>query len=247
MTQNLLPDFNAPLNIAIIGASGGIGAAFVELLAAQENVEHIHALSRSGTSFDNPKITNGTIDITDEQNVAEAAAKIETELDIIIVATGFLHDDETKPEKSLRNIDIKNFEKVFARNTFGPALVAKHFMPLIPKERKSVFAAISARVGSIGDNHIGGWHAYRASKAALNMVLRGAAIETARRFKQVCIIGLHPGTVDTNLSEPFQSNVKPEKLFTPQQSAGYLLNVINKVTPDDSGHVFAWDGQCIEY
>jgi NAD(P)-dependent dehydrogenase (short-subunit alcohol dehydrogenase family) len=242
-----LTNFDKPLNVAVIGASGGIGNAFTDLLTAQDKVKTVHALSRSGASFDHPKIKNGIIDITDEQSVASAAAGIETGLDLIILAAGFLHDEETLPEKSLRDIDINNFEKVFARNTFGPALVAKHFLPLILKERKSVFAALSARVGSIGDNHLGGWYAYRASKAALNMLLRCCAIETARRYKHAAIIGLHPGTVDTGLSKPFQGNVKPEKLFTPRQSAAYLLNVINTVTPEDSGAVFAWDGQRIEY
>ena len=169
------------------------------------------------------------------------------ELNIIIVCTGFLYNDEIGPEKSLKDLDFAKFQKVFAVNTYGPALVAKHFLPLIPKNKKSVFSALSARVGSIGDNHIGGWYAYRSSKAALNMILRTASIEMQRRFKESCVIGLHPGTVETALSEPFRSNVKDEKLFSPSYAAECLLNVINNVSPEHSGKIFAWDGEEIPY
>lgn len=126
-----------------------------------------------------------------------------------------------------------------------PALVAKHFLPLLARDRKSVFAALSARVGSISDNQLGGWHAYRASKAALNMLLRTFAIELARRNPRAVCVGLHPGTVDTGLSAPFQANVPEGKLFTPDFAAARLLEVVDRLKPDDSGHVFAWDGQLI--
>jgi NAD(P)-dependent dehydrogenase (short-subunit alcohol dehydrogenase family) len=132
--------------------------------------------------------------------------------------------------------------RVFAVNTIGPALVAKHFLPLLPRRGRSAFAAISARVGSIGDNRLGGWHSYRASKAALNMLLRNFAIELARRAPDAVCIGLHPGTVDTALSAPFRSRVAPDRLFTPARSAGHLLRVIEQATVADNGHVLAWDG-----
>jgi NAD(P)-dependent dehydrogenase (short-subunit alcohol dehydrogenase family) len=157
-----------------------------------------------------------------------------------------LHGDGLAPENALRDLNMDNFERIFAVNTFGPALVAKHFLPLIPKDTKSVFAALSARVGSISDNRLGGWHAYRASKTALNMIIKNSAIETARRYKRSCVIGLHPGTVDTGLSEPFQGGVPPDKLFTPDQSAAYLMDVIDTITPEYSGSIFDWKGEIIK-
>lgn len=245
MHNDILSNFGENLNVAVIGASGGLGQAFVDSFSAQSNVSKIHAFSRSQFTFDNTKVDSHNIDITSEENIKNSVDTLKGKLlfDIVIVATGFLHDVKISPEKTMLNISLENFQEVFAVNTFGPALVAKHFLPLIPRNRRSVFACLSARVGSISNNQLGGWYAYRASKAALNMVLKNAAIETARRYKQACIIGLHPGTVDTSLSQPFQSNVKEGKLFTPEYSSAQLLKVINDVRPDQSGKVFAWDGQ----
>ena len=165
---------------------------------------------------------------------------------LVIVATGLLHNDNLMPEKGLRDITAKEMKKIFEVNIIGPALVAKHFIPLLPRTGKSIFAALSSRVGSISDNRLGGWHSYRASKAALNMMTKNIAIETARTHKEAAIIGLHPGTVDTNLSSPFQSNVKDGKLFSPEQFADYLLNVIDQASAADTGKILAWDGQEIE-
>jgi NAD(P)-dependent dehydrogenase (short-subunit alcohol dehydrogenase family) len=139
------------------------------------------------------------------------------------------------------------FALSFAINATGPALIAKHFLGLLARNEKAVFAAISARVGSVSDNRLGGWHAYRAAKAALNMLLRNFAIEQAARNRTASIVGLHPGTVDTGLSKPFQSGVGEGRLFSPQQSAGYMLNVIDKVTPTRSGQLLAWDGSPIPF
>lgn len=160
-----------------------------------------------------------------------------------MVATGFLYDEHVSPEKTIRDINMDHFREVFSVNTYGPALLAKYFLPRHQRDRKSVFACLSARVGSISDNRLGGWFAYRASKAALNMILKNAAIEMARRSKKACIIGLHPGTVDTTLSKPFQRQVQEGKLFTPEYSSVCLLKVINDVEPEQSGKVFAWDGK----
>ena len=135
--------------------------------------------------------------------------------------------------------------QLFAVNAIGPALVAKHFLPLLPRHGRSVFASISARVGSIEDNRLGGWYSYRASKAALNMLLKTYSIELKRRAPSAICVGLHPGTVDTALSKPFQGGVAPGKLFSPTQSAAYLLRVIDGLTPADNGAVFAWDGSQI--
>ena len=234
-------------NIAVIGASGAIGAAFVEQLAARPDTENVAAFSRSGTLFDAPNIQNLPIDLADEASVEFASTSVADTLDCVVVTTGMLHDDETLPEKSFRNVSAKNFQKVFAVNTIGPALVAKYFLPKLHKDKRVIFAVLSARVGSITDNRLGGWHAYRASKAALNMILKNASIEMARNRKQAIIVGLHPGTVASDLSEPFQKNVPPEKLFTPEYSVSKLLEVLDALTPENSGKCYAWDGKAIEF
>jgi len=144
-------------------------------------------------------------------------------------------------------LDAYALEKVLRINTVGPSLVAKHFLPLLQKDSKSVFACLSARVGSIEDNRLGGWYAYRASKAALNMILKTLSIELARSNPNAICVGLHPGTVDTALSMPFQGNVKPDKLFTPGKSASALLSVVNRLRQTDTGKCFAWNGEVIPY
>lgn len=149
------------------------------------------------------------------------------------------------PEKSLRELTAEKLVTLYSANTVAPALFAKHFLPLLPRERRAVFAAVSARVGSISDNRLGGWYSYRASKAALNMILRSAAIETARRNPEAIVAGLHPGTVRSALSHPFQRGVAAGKLFRPDYSASRLVDVLAGLTPADSGHCFAWDGSRI--
>ena len=229
-----LSSFPANLNVAIIGASGGIGHALAQSLENHAQINHLYLFSRKGTDHD-------PIDIESEDSIRDAAAKIAHPLHLIIVATGFLHDPNTKPEKSFRDLSAKNMHKLLAINAIGPAMAAKYFVPLLSKQERSVFAIISARVGSISDNHLGGWYSYRSSKAALNMIIKNLAIETKRKNALSTIIGLHPGTVDTELSEPFQHNVEPEKLFSPDQSAEYSLRVINNKNEEDTGRIFAWD------
>jgi NAD(P)-dependent dehydrogenase (short-subunit alcohol dehydrogenase family) len=232
--------FDAPFDAVVIGASGGIGAAVCSLLRECEGVGHVLALSRSDPAND--------IDLADEASIAAAAGRAAQlpNLRLVFVATGLLHDgDDLQPEKALRALDPAAMARNFTVNATGSALVLKHFAPLLPRQGKAVFAAISARVGSISDNRLGGWYSYRASKAALNMLLKTAAIELGRTRKELVVLGLHPGTVDTGLSKPFQSNVSEGKLFTPEQSARYLLEVIDGVTPEHSGSVLAWDGQTV--
>ena len=226
--------FETPLSAVVIGASGGLGAAFTAHLEGMEAVEKVFSFSRKDG-----------FDLTDEPSIRSAADEVERGggADLVIIATGLLHDAALQPEKSLRDFEAHNFQDVFAVNTTGPAMVMKHFLPLLPRDRKGVLAALSARVGSISDNQLGGWTAYRASKAALNMVIKNAAIETARRYKEGVIVGLHPGTVDTDLSAPFQSNVAEGKLFTPAYSAGEMLKVIDGLKPQDSGKVFDFNGE----
>ena len=167
--------------------------------------------------------------------------------DKIIVATGILHDENLSPEKSFRHLEKNKLERVFSVNTFGPAMIARYFIPLLNKEKTSFFGVLSARVGSISDNKIGGWYSYRASKAALNMIIKSLSIEVARNNPNAIIVGLHPGTVDSNLSNPFQKNVSDGKLFTPDYSIAKMTNVINSLTTRDTGNCFAWDGERIEF
>ena len=221
----------------IIGSSGGIGAALIDQLENNPAFESVIGLSRAD------------MDITNETQIASQAEslKMKGPFDLIIVATGFLHNDDFGPEKGLRMITQETLETNFLINTFAPALIAKHFLPLLRPKSRAIFAALSARVGSISDNRLGGWYSYRASKAALNMLLKTTALEWNRRNKDHIILGLHPGTVDTSLSKPFQGNVPQGKLFTSKQSAAHLLDVIQNSKPDHSGLTLAWDGEQIPF
>lgn len=229
---------------AVIGSSGGIGRALAASLAARG--AEVHALSRAGTE-DDPRLEASHIDVEDEATIVRAALAVATHgpLDLIIVATGMLHDRQTAPEKSYRHLSRSTLDRYFAINATGPALVAKHFLPLLRPQARSVFAALSARVGSIGDNRLGGWYGYRASKAALNMLVRTLSIELARARPDTICVALHPGTVETPLSRPFAGRVAAGSLFTPTASADRLLSVLADLRPTDTGGHFAWDGSRI--
>ncbi len=229
---------------AIFGASGGIGAAMCATLA-ERGVGTIFAGSRAGQAPVGLNIQPFAFDLTDEASIAAAAEMMaRTPPDLVIVTSGVLTlADGTGPERSYRGLDPKVMQEMLLLNTVGPAIIAKHMLPLFPRDRRAVFAALSARVGSIGDNRMGGWHSYRASKAALNMLLKNFAIELGRTHKQAVVAGLHPGTVDTGLSEPFQGNVPDGKLFSAQHSAERLLAVLDGLEPKDSGGVFDWAGE----
>ena len=224
----------------IIGVSGGVGRALAQQLG-QAGDRVVHGLSRTPVApIDG--VTHGLLDLEDEAGMAAAAARIAEgpAPSLIVLATGVLHSGQT-PERSWRELSAEHLMRDYRINAVGPALAARHFLPLLPRDQRAVFAALSARVGSISDNRLGGWHSYRASKAALNMILKTLSVELARTHQAV-VAGLHPGTVDTALSAPFQRGVKPEKLFSPAFSAASLLTVIEGLTPADSGGVFAWDG-----
>lgn len=227
----------------VVGTSGGIGAALATQLGASGAYEAVYGFSR-GPAAPLSGVIPGRIDLEDEASIATAASQL-TQVELVIVATGVLQTDQLRPERTYRALDPASMLEVYRINTVGPALVAKHFLPLLPKSQPGVFACLSARVGSISDNRLGGWHSYRASKAALNMVIRTLAVELARDRPYAVCVGLHPGTVDTALSQPFRRGVKAEQLFTPQTSAARLLNVIDRLTPADSGSVLAWDGSTI--
>jgi NAD(P)-dependent dehydrogenase (short-subunit alcohol dehydrogenase family) len=218
----------------VIGASGGIGAAVAAALEASTTFDVVHRFGRSLPG-------DGRLDLEDEASIAAAAGRVGTGLGLVFVATGVLHNGQ-EPERTYKAMTAEHLLRDYRINTVGPALVMKHFAPLMPRDRRAVFATLSARVGSIGDNRLGGWHSYRASKAALNMLLRNLAVELGRSHPQAVVAGLHPGTVDTALSTPFQKGVAEGKLFTPTYSAERLLAVLEGLTPADSGGVFAWDG-----
>jgi NAD(P)-dependent dehydrogenase (short-subunit alcohol dehydrogenase family) len=222
------------MSAVVIGASGGIGGALREAIDEEGAFDTIHAFSRSAT---------GT-DLTDEASIAAAAAIVAKgpAPTLIIVATGLLHEDGNGPEKAMQELDPAWLARNFAVNTIGPALVAKHFLPLMPRTGRTVFAVLSARIGSIADNKLGGWYGYRASKAALNMMIRTLAIEEKRRNDRSIVVALHPGTVDTDLSRPFRGNSAPGMLFDPSRAAVQLLDLIDGLKAPDTGKHFAWDG-----
>lgn len=235
-------------NIVIIGASGAIGGAMVDALS-EDRANTVYAFSRSHKSFDQDNVISGHLDFDDEDTIEAAAATASKNgaPDMVIVATGLLHEGNILPEKSIKSLSQDNMHALFQVNTVGPSMVMKYFLPIMPKDRPYIIASLSARVGSISDNSLGGWYSYRAAKAALNMVIKTASIEATRRNDQSIIIGLHPGTVDSDLSKPFQSFVPEGKLFDATFSAAQLLDVMAQRRSKDTGKLYAWDAQEIEY
>ncbi len=218
----------------IVGASGGIGAALADNLAAQ-GYGVIHRLARGGPVM---------CDLTDPPSIAAAVA---TALDgppitTAIIATGLLHDSGNGPEKSLRDLDAAWLARQFAVNVTGPALLLSQLLPRLPRGQAVRVAALGARVGSISDNRLGGWYGYRAAKAALHQIVRTASIEWARSHRQAVLVALHPGTVSTRLSAPFSRSTGGKRLLTPAESAAALLAVLDGLTPADSGRIFDWQG-----
>lgn len=244
-TETTQDNSDAPLAF-VIGCRGAIGQAVTQQLRSGgwRVVGFSRRVARCG---DRDSIQ---IDLTDEKSIRDAAQQAQKLIkadnkhpSLIVVTAGLLHDAGLRPEKALRQITMEQLTQIFQVNSFGPTLVMAHFLPLLPHKGRGVFAALSARVGSISDNRLGGWYSYRASKAALNMMIRCAAIELARKNKDALVVGLHPGTVDSALSKPFQGSA--QKLFTPDQAAENLLSVLDGLTPTESGELFAWDGQRI--
>lgn len=240
---------DTPGAAVVFGANGALGHALTARLVASGRHAVVHAGSRSDHLELPPEARPFRFDLHDDASIAAAVAGIEEPLDLVIVATGLLHDHSRSiaPEKSWRQIDGAAMAEVLYVNAVGPALIARHCLSRLARNRRAVFAALSARVGSITDNRLGGWHAYRAGKAALNMLVRNFAIELGRTHPMAIAASLHPGTVDSRLSAPFQRGVVPGKLFSPDQSAGCLLSVIDGLGPADSGGLFAWNGERLEY
>lgn len=230
-----LSTFPADGDAVVVGASGGIGAAIADVVAASGRFGTVHRLARSGTP---------AVDVTDEASLAAAAERFAAAgrpLRLLVVASGLLHGEGLAPEKSLADLDPARLARAFAVNATGPALVLKHFAPHLPREGKAVAAAISAKVGSIEDNRIGGWYAYRASKAALNQLVRTAAIEIGRRRRQAALVALHPGTVDTALSQPFSKAGLPVQ--APEDAAARLAAVLDGVSAADTGSFLTYAGE----
>ncbi len=233
-----------PRTAAVFGASGGIGRALCEALAAG-GTQVIYAGSRRGEGPQVPGVHSFAFDLADEASIAAAAETMRAvPPEWTIVATGVLTlADGTGPERTFKRLDPAAMAEVLALNTIGPALIAKHVLALMPRGRPFTFAALSARVGSISDNRLGGWHSYRASKAALNMLLRNFALEMERTHPEAVIVGLHPGTVDSALSAPFQSGLPDGQLTAPGDAAANLIGVLSRLTPAQSGRVFDFRGE----
>jgi NAD(P)-dependent dehydrogenase (short-subunit alcohol dehydrogenase family) len=239
---NVTPTPECPSLALVIGAGGGLGAALVQQLSADSQLV-VLALGRN---------TQPAIDYTDEASlrraaewVAEQCAAQHTDLRLLVVASGFLHGEQGQPERSWSHLDADYLSHVFRINTIGPALVMKHFLPLLPKQGRCVAGFVSAKVGSIGDNALGGWYGYRASKAALNQLVKTASIELARRNANAICVALHPGTVDTALSQPFAKtglNVRPAA-----EAANDLLAVLAELTPAQTGALVDYQGQTLPW
>ncbi|WP_216921138.1 SDR family NAD(P)-dependent oxidoreductase [Synechococcus sp. CCAP 1479/9] len=227
---------------ALIVGPGGIGRALAAELARRAPGLRIRTAGRRGAEI--------PLDLADDASLAALAARAAGELvplRIVINTAGLLHDGPLQPEKRLSQVTRQALERSFAVNAFGPLLLAQAIEAALPRDRPVHFASLSARVGSIGDNRLGGWYAYRAAKAAQNQLLRTLAIEWQRRLPQACVTLLHPGTTATPLSAPFGRSVPPTALFSPERAAGHLLDVLEGQTAAGSGAFLAWDGRPVPW
>jgi NAD(P)-dependent dehydrogenase (short-subunit alcohol dehydrogenase family) len=256
--MSLIPNLNGQANVMIAGASRGIGLALCTALLARDEVARLWAVARNAKGNDalaqlarqhGKRLVLVDCDARDEQALAALATGLGHTCDhlhLVISTLGTLHQDGAKAEKSLAQLDLAGLQASFASNAFAPILLLKHLLPLLRKE-PATFAALSARVGSIGDNRLGGWYSYRASKAALNQLLHTASIELRRLNPAATVLALHPGTTDTQLSRPFQGNVPAGKLFEPAFTAQCVIEQVGRLGPSDSGGFWAWDGRPIEW
>lgn len=238
-----------PTTALIVGGSQGIGLEFVRQLLQTDRVDRVYATYRNPQSellaIAEPRLRCLPLDITQEAQIATVMKEIQTEtaaLHYIINCVGVLHQGAMQPEKSLRQLNAEQLLHYFQVNSIGAVMLAKHMQPLLKHRDRAIFATISAKIGSIGDNYSGGWYGYRASKAALNMFMRTTAIEYKRTCPRAIVVTLHPGTTDTQLSRPFQRNVPPEKLFPVDRTVQQLLTVLERLQESDSGEFFSWDG-----
>ncbi|UTW09733.1 SDR family NAD(P)-dependent oxidoreductase [Pseudomonas benzenivorans] len=248
-----------PATALVCGASRGIGLALSEQLLARPDVACVWALARQAGQSEGlaalavqhgERLQRLDIDVTDETQLAELGLRLKAEiprLHLLLCTVGVLQGGASKAEKGLAQLDLAGLQATFQVNAFAPILLLKHLLPLLRGRHPCTFAALSARVGSIGDNRLGGWYSYRASKAALNQLLHTASIELSRLNPQSSVLALHPGTTDTELSRPFQANVPPAQLFEVSFTAQRLLEQVERHGPEQSGSFWAWDGQPIEW
>ncbi|WP_458526499.1 SDR family NAD(P)-dependent oxidoreductase [Onishia taeanensis] len=246
MLSHLPDDFTA----VISGAGGGIGRAMLEALLKSPRPGRVIAVSRQPLAHDDPRLTSLALDVTTDEGLAALAAHLEdTPVHLVFNAIGTLHDAkrDIAPEKKLNELSFAALEHLYRVNAATPAMLLRALEPSLKGQHPALFASLSARVGSIGDNGLGGWYAYRASKAAHNMLLKGASVELRRLNKQAILLSLHPGTTDTGLSKPFQARVPEGKLFTPAFVAERLLEVMDARSPADSGSFWDWAGDPIPW
>lgn len=249
-----LTGFDGEINVLVIGASGGIGRALLSAISPMPGVSRLFAAARRTGQLDSlgKNIIAVEADVSEPasmQALAETICKHCQQLDLVIYAAGFLHDEQRAiaPERQLKQVQPEALQASFSVNAFGLLYAAQALQGMLPSKGRGVWANISARVGSIGDNGLGGWHSYRAAKAAQNMITRNLAIEWGRRNRAMTVLALHPGTTDTALSEPFQKNVPADKLFSPERAAHQLLAVINAHDGHDSGRFYDWANQPVEW
>ena len=253
MTESFM-GFSKPIHAIVVGGRNGVGAEFVQRIAQAHPDNRVYATSRDAawvrTPITQSNIERVRLDLTDESSVQDFAGQLEIDerpIHLVLNCSGLLHGEGLSPERTWRHLDPDFIRRVFDVNLVAVGMAIKHFIPLMPRKERAVFGSLSARVGSIGDNRLGGWYSYRASKAAQNMFIKCAAIEAARTRKDMICVALHPGTVDTDLSKPFTARTPAAKLFSTEQCVGYLTDVIGDLTPHDTGGFFAWDGSNIEY
>ncbi|RIH72004.1 short chain dehydrogenase [Vibrio splendidus] len=240
------------LHILVVGGSGGIGFAVVKhLLSELSRFDfldvHVDATYHSQQpELENSRLNWHKVDATNEADIEQLSKQFE-KLDWLINCVGMLHTPDLGPEKNLSSIDPEFFLKNISVNTLPSLLLAKHFTPVLKTSDNPKFAVVSAKVGSISDNRLGGWYSYRSSKAALNMFIKTMSIEWQRTIKKGTVLALHPGTTDTALSKPFQTNVPEGKLFESSYVAHQLVDIIRTATPDNSGHFYAYDGEQLKW
>ncbi|MEN5239210.1 MULTISPECIES: SDR family NAD(P)-dependent oxidoreductase [Pseudomonas] len=256
--MSLITDPLGSANALVCGASQGIGLALCMQLLARNDVVQVFAVSRQANRSPElaalaqqhgQRLARIDCDARDEHALENLARQVSTtcqHLHLVLCTLGILHDAPARAEKSLAQLDLTSLLASFATNTFAPILLLKHLLPLL-RHQPATFAALSARVGSIGDNRLGGWYSYRASKAALNQLLRTASIELKRLNPASTVLAIHPGTTDTQLSQPFQANVAPGKLFEPAFAAQCILRLVASHGPEDSGTFWAWDGKLVDW
>ena len=248
-----------PAYALVCGASRGIGLALTQQLLAREDVAAVWAVARQASQSaelqalaaqHGERLHCLDVDVCDEQALSELATQVRAgipRLHLLLCTVGVLQQGASKAEKGLAQLNLDGLLATFQVNSFAPILLLKHLLPLLRGKHPCTVAALSARVGSIGDNRLGGWYSYRASKAALNQLLHTASIELSRLNPNSCVLSLHPGTTDTELSKPFQANVPAEQLFTAEYAAECLLAQVERHGPEQTGTFWGWDGEAIPW